>query len=67
MQVAEAAGPLPGKRLTLSKAQEKHPAEVHQRGEHTTAQITELFSAPRPTPYRAIQRTDDTAASTLFT
>lgn len=60
MQVAKAAGRLRGKQPKLSKAQEKHLIEVHQRGEHTTAQIAELFSVGRSTVYRAIQRAGDT-------
>jgi len=43
--------------------QEKHLVEVHQRGEHITAEIAELFSVARSTGYRAIQRAGDTAAS----
>ena len=65
MQVAKAAGRLRGKQPTLSKlskAQEKHLVEVHQRGEHTTVLIAELFSVARSTVYRAIQRAGDTAA-----
>ena len=61
MQVAKAAGRLRGKQPKLSPAQEKHLVEVHQRGEHTTAQIAELFSVARSTVYRAIQRAGDTA------
>jgi DNA invertase Pin-like site-specific DNA recombinase len=60
MQVAKAAGRLRGKQPKLSPAQEKHLVEVHQRGEHTTAQIAELFSVARSTVYRAIQRAGDT-------
>ena len=65
MQVAKAAGRLCGKQpklSKLSKTQEKHLVEVHQRGEHTTVQIAELFSVARSTVYRAIQRDRDTAA-----
>ena len=61
MQVAKAAGRLRGKQPKLSLAQEDHPVAVHQRGEHTTAQIAELFSVARSTVYRAIQRAGDTA------
>ncbi|TFD50698.1 recombinase family protein [Cryobacterium sp. Hh7] len=61
MQVAKAAGRLRGKQPKLSQAQEKHLVEVYQRGEHTTAQIAELFSVARSTVYRAIQRAGDTA------
>ena len=62
MQVAKAAGRLRGKQPKLSPAQEKHLVEVFQRGEHTTAQIAELFSVARSTVYRAIKRAGDTAA-----
>ncbi|WP_104125869.1 recombinase family protein [Cryobacterium sp. Y57] len=60
MQVAKAAGRLRGKQPKLSPVQEKHLVEVYQRGEHTTAQIAELFSVARSTVYRAIQRAGDT-------
>jgi DNA invertase Pin-like site-specific DNA recombinase len=62
MQVAKAAGRLRGKQPKLSPVQEKHLVEVYQRGEHTTAQIAELFSVARSTVYRAIKRAGDTAA-----
>ncbi|TFD30403.1 recombinase family protein [Cryobacterium sp. TMT1-19] len=62
MQVAKAAGRLRGKQPKLSPAQEKHLVEVYQWGEHTTAQIAELFSVARSTVYRAIKRAGDTAA-----
>jgi len=61
MQVAKAAGRLRGKQPELSPPREKHPVEVHQRGEHTTAQIAEFFSVARFTVYRAIQRAGETA------
>ncbi|WP_104134802.1 recombinase family protein [Cryobacterium sp. Y62] len=61
MQVAKAAGRLRGKQPKLLPAQEKHLVEVYQRGEHTTAQIAELFSVARSTVCRAIQRAGDTA------
>ena len=62
MQVAKAAGRLRGKQPKPSKAQENHLIEVHQRGEHITAQIAELFSVGRSTVYRTNQRAGDTAA-----
>ena len=62
LQVAKAPGRLRGKQPKPSKAQEKHLVEVHQRGDHTTVQIAELFSVARSTVYRAIQRAGDTAA-----
>ena len=62
MQVAKAAGRLRGKQPKPSTAQEKPLIDVHQRGEHTTAQIAELFSVAKSTLYRAIQRAGDNAA-----
>ncbi|WP_427019242.1 recombinase family protein (plasmid) [Pseudarthrobacter sp. P1] len=68
----------PDKQPKLSKAQEKHLVEVYQRGgkfglmvqavrgEHTTAQIAELFSVARSTLYRAIQRAGDTAVLACY-
>ena len=50
MQVAKAAGRPGGKQPKLSKAQEKHLVEVHQSGEHTTAQIAESATSPQPAP-----------------
>ena len=61
MKVAKAAGRLRGKQPKLSPVQEKHLVEVYQRGEHTTAQIAELFSVARSTVYRAVKRAGDTA------
>ena len=65
-QVAKAARRLRGKQPKLSPAQEKHLVEVHQRGEHTTAQISSGPPGPRstgqsndpgtPRPKRALSR-----------
>ena len=49
MQVAKAAGRLRGKQPKLSPAQEKYLVEVHQRGEHGTAQISSGPPDPRST------------------
>ncbi len=56
MAVAKAKGKLRGKKPKLSVSQEKHLVSLYQGGEHTTAEIAELFGVARSTVYRAIQR-----------
>lgn len=57
MQIAKAKGKLRGKQPKLSKAQEKHLVALHQGGQHTSAEIAELFGIARSTVYRIVQRT----------
>ena len=56
MKVAKAKGRLKGKAPKLSPRQEAHLVGLHQAGEHTGAELAELFSVARSTVYRAIQR-----------
>ncbi|GAA1495335.1 recombinase family protein [Paeniglutamicibacter kerguelensis] len=56
MQIAKAKGKLRGKQPKLSPAQEKHLVTLHQGGQHTSAEIAELFGVARSTVYRIIQR-----------
>lgn len=56
MAVAKAKGKLRGKQPKLSSAQEKHLVELHTKGEHTTAELAELFGVARSTVYRAVER-----------
>jgi DNA invertase Pin-like site-specific DNA recombinase len=56
MKVAKAKGRLKGKAPKLSPRQEAHLVALHQAGEHTGAELAELFSVARSTVYRAIQR-----------
>ena len=56
MQVAKAKGRLRGKKPKLSVKQEKHLLELHTAGEHSKAELAELFSIGRSTVYRAIER-----------
>jgi DNA invertase Pin-like site-specific DNA recombinase len=56
MAVAKAKGRLRGKKPKLSVSQEKHLVSLYRGGEHTTAEIAELFGVARSTVYRAIQR-----------
>ncbi len=61
MAVAKAKGKLRGKQPKLSKKQETHLVELHYAGNHTTAELAELFSVARSTVYRAIKRAGETA------
>ena len=56
MKVARAKGRLRGKQPKLSPTQEAHMVSLHRAGEHTGAELAELFSVARSTVYRAIQR-----------
>ena len=56
MKVAKAKGRLRGKAPKLSAAQETHLVGLYRAGQHTTAELTELFSVGRSTVYRAVQR-----------
>ena len=57
MQVAKAKGRLRGKQPKLTKLQEAHVVSLYNAGEHTTAEIAELFKVARSTVYRIVQRT----------
>ena len=56
MKVAKAKGRLRGKAPKLSAAQETHLVGLYRAAQHTTAELTELFSVGRSTVYRAVQR-----------
>jgi DNA invertase Pin-like site-specific DNA recombinase len=69
MKVAKAKGRLKGKSPKLSARQEAHLVALHEAGEHTGAELAELFSVARSTVYRAIQRQEAAArlhAGTAF-
>ncbi|WP_427006661.1 recombinase family protein [Pseudarthrobacter sp. H2] len=57
MQVATAKGRLRGKQPKLTKSQEAHLVSLYRGGQHTTAEIAELFGAARSTVYRIAQKT----------
>jgi DNA invertase Pin-like site-specific DNA recombinase len=57
MQVAKAKGRLRGKQPKLSKSQETHLVSLYKGGQHTTAEIAELFKVARSTVYRIVLRT----------
>jgi DNA invertase Pin-like site-specific DNA recombinase len=56
MQVAKAKGRLRGKQPKLTPRREAHLVALHQTGEHTSAELAELFNVARSTVYRAIER-----------
>jgi len=61
MKGARAKGRLRGKKPKLSPRQEQHLVALHEAGEHTSAELAELFSVARSTVYRAIERASTTA------
>jgi DNA invertase Pin-like site-specific DNA recombinase len=56
MKVAKARGRLRGKQPKLSPKQEAHLVSLHDAGEHTNAELGELFGVGRSTVYRALDR-----------
>lgn len=56
MQVAKAKGRLRGKQPKLNARQGAHLVALHRGGEHSTAELGELFGVARSTVYRAIER-----------
>lgn len=56
MAVAKAKGRLRGKQPKLSTRQQAHLAALHATGEHSIAELAELFSVSRASVYRVLQR-----------
>lgn len=56
MAVAKAKGRLRGRMPKLNQAQEKHLVQLWEAGQHTSAEISDLFGVSRSTVYRAVQR-----------
>jgi len=56
MAVAKAKGRLKDEQPKLSKTQRKHLLTPHDAGEHTQAELAELFRVSRTTVYRELQR-----------
>ncbi|MBP1137865.1 DNA invertase Pin-like site-specific DNA recombinase [Arthrobacter sp. PvP023] len=56
MSVAKGKGRLKGKQPKLSKTQRDHLLTLHDAGEHTQAELAELFRVSRTTVYRELQR-----------
>jgi DNA invertase Pin-like site-specific DNA recombinase len=61
MRVAKAKGRLRGKRPKLTDRQEAHLVALHRAGEHTGAELAELFNVARSTVYRALKRAEEDA------
>jgi DNA invertase Pin-like site-specific DNA recombinase len=56
MAIARAKGKLKGKPPKLSARQQAHLVKLHHAGEHTIADLGELFGVARATVYRVIDR-----------
>ena len=56
MRVAKAKGRLRGRQPKLNARQEAHLVALHRAGEHSTAELGDLFGVGRSTVYRAIER-----------
>jgi len=56
MKVAKAKGRLQGKQPKLNPRQEAHLVALHRAGEHSTAELGDLFGVARSTVYRALER-----------
>jgi DNA invertase Pin-like site-specific DNA recombinase len=56
MKVAKAKGRLRGKQPKLNPRQEAHLVGLFQAGEHSIAELADLFGVSRSTIYRAQQR-----------
>jgi DNA invertase Pin-like site-specific DNA recombinase len=57
MRVAKAKGKLRGKQPKLNPRQEAHLVDLHRQGEHSTAELADLFGVARSTVYRALNAT----------
>lgn len=56
MKVAKAKGRLRGKQPKLNPRQEAHLVSLLETGDHSTAELADLFGVGRSTVYRAQQR-----------
>ena len=56
MQIAKAAGKLRGRQPSLSKSKRRHLLNLAAAGEHTQAELAELFDVSRTTIYRELRR-----------
>jgi DNA invertase Pin-like site-specific DNA recombinase len=56
MAIARAKGRLKGRAPKLSAARQAHLVKLHTAGEHTIAELAELFSVSRPTVFRVLER-----------
>ncbi len=56
MAIAKSKGNLRGKQPKLTSRQQTHLVQLHAAGEHTIAELAELFAVSRPTVYRVLER-----------
>jgi len=56
MATARVRGKLKGRKPKLSPAQERHLVALHRAGDHSIAELVELFGIGRATVYRALDR-----------
>ncbi|HEV2774205.1 MAG TPA: recombinase family protein [Solirubrobacteraceae bacterium] len=56
MRIAKAKGHLRGRPPKLNPRQEEHLVMLHRAGEHSTAELSDLFGVGRSTVYRVIER-----------
>ena len=56
MRVAKAKGKLRGKQPKLNPRQEAHLVSLYRQGEHSTAELADLFGVAHSTVYRALER-----------
>ena len=62
MAIAKAKGRLKGRAPKLSTARQAHLLKLHAAGEHTVAELAELFEVSRQTVYRVLERAARVAA-----
>jgi DNA invertase Pin-like site-specific DNA recombinase len=65
MATAKVRGKLKGRKPKLSPAQERHLVALHRAGDHSIAELVELFGIGRATVYRALDRHPATESSDL--
>ena len=63
MRVAKAEGKLRGRQPKLNPRQEAHLVDLYWQGEHSTAELADLFGVARSTVYRVLER-DQTRGQT---
>jgi DNA invertase Pin-like site-specific DNA recombinase len=62
MAIARAKGRLKGRAPKLSLGRQAHLLKLHAAGEHTIAELAELFEVSRQTVYRVLERAARIAA-----
>ncbi len=56
MAVTRAQGRLKGRKPMLTPKQQRELKRMHETGEYTISDLSELFSVSRPTVYRTLNR-----------